>query len=86
MHEFDLFVKKILKVKYYGRYVDDFVLIHENPTYLKGCIPKIREFLDMRLTLTLHPQKIYFQHVSKGVLFLGTFIKPWRQYVGKRTK
>jgi hypothetical protein len=86
MHQFDTFVKKTLKVKHYGRYVDDFVLIHTDRDYLKSCIPIIREFLREQLGLTLHPRKIYLQHISKWVLFLGTFIKPYRRYIGKRTK
>ena len=86
MHEFDTFVKKILRVRYYGRYVDDFVLVHIDHEYLKSCISKIRDFLSEQLGLTLHPRKIYLQHISKWVLFLGTFIKPYRRYVGKRTK
>ncbi len=86
MHEFDIFVKKTLKMKYYGRYVDDFILIHNDREYLKGCTSQIRAFLETNASLTLHPKKIYFQHISKWVLFLGTFIKPYRKYVGKRTK
>lgn len=86
MHEFDIFVQKTLKVKYYGRYVDDFILIHIDREYLKSCISVIRNFLIQQLWLTLHPRKIYLQHISKWVLFLGTFIKPWRKYIGKRTK
>jgi hypothetical protein len=86
MHQFDTFVKKTLKVKHYGRYVDDFVLIHTDRGYLKSCIPIIREFLREQLCLTLHPRKIYLQHISKWVLFLGTCIKLYRRYAGKRTK
>jgi hypothetical protein len=36
--------------------------------------------------LTLHPKKIYLQHFSKGVQFLGAIIKPYRNYVSSRTK
>ena len=36
--------------------------------------------------LKLHPKKIYLQHYSKGVHYLGGFIKPNRIYVSKRTK
>jgi RNA-directed DNA polymerase len=38
------------------------------------------------LFLELHPKKIYFQHFSKGVKFLGTVIKPHRIYVQNRIK
>ena len=34
----------------------------------------------------VYPKKIYLQHYSKGVSFLGTMIKPGRFYIGKRTK
>ena len=86
MHEFDMYVKKILKIYYYGRYVDDFILIHHDREYLKACISDIRAFLMSHLALTLHPKKIYLQHYTKGVLFLGTYILPCRKYVWKRTK
>jgi len=46
----------------------------------------LREYLDSRLSLELHPNKIYFQHFSKGVRFLGTVIKPNRIYIHNRTK
>ena len=34
----------------------------------------------------MHPKKIYLQHYSKGVQFLGTVIKPNRIYIANRTK
>ena len=86
LNEFDHMVKKGMKIKYYGRYVDDFILIHSNCEYLKGLIPQIREYLSSHLLLTLHPDKIYLQHYSKGVKFLGAIIKPFRMYITSRTK
>lgn len=86
MHSFDSYLKNDLKVDYYGRYVDDFVLVHWNKDYLKSLIPKISTFLESKLALTLHPKKMYFQHFSKGVTFLGTVIKPDRIYISNRTK
>lgn len=86
LNEFDHFVRENLGVPYYGRYVDDFVLIHEDREFLKGLIPTLRLYLKKRLDLELHPKKIYLQHYQKGVAFLGTYIKPYRTYIGKRTK
>jgi hypothetical protein len=83
---FDHFVKHDLGIKYYGRYVDDFVLVHESQEYLTSLIPVIRKFLDDELALELHPKKIYLQHFSHGVCYLGAVIKCNRIYVGKRTK
>jgi len=86
MDKFDHFIKHDLGIKYYGRYVDDFVIVHEDKEYLIRLIDIIRTFLKAELRLTIHPKKIYLQHYSKGVPFLGTYIKPNRIYIGKRTK
>lgn len=86
MNEFDHFLKTKLNIHYYGRYVDDFIIVHEDKDYLKSIIPVLADYLHTRLGLTLHPKKIYLQHYSKGVNFLGTVIKPDRIYIGNRTK
>lgn len=82
--EFDHFIKHELGIKNYVRYVDDFVIVHESKSYLKYLIPKIRKFLSKNLKLTLHPKKIYLQPATRGVLFLGVFIKPNYMVSGKR--
>jgi len=46
----------------------------------------LRSYLKTNLSLELHPSKLYFQHFSKGVKFLGTEIKPHRIYIQNRTK
>ncbi len=70
----------------YGRYVDDFVIVHNDKEYLKSLIPNIQNFLLSTLKLTLHPRKIYLQSHEKGVKFLGAVIKPHRNYIANRTK
>ncbi len=82
----DHFMKRELKMRYYGRYVDDIVIISRDKKRLKECVPKIKEFLLSELNLTLHPKKIYLQHCRNGVEFLGVFIKPWRSYISSRVK
>jgi RNA-directed DNA polymerase len=86
LNPFDHFIKTTLGIRYYGRYVDDFVIVHQNKEYLKSLIPKIRDYLHDELQLELHPNKIYLQHFSKGVKFLGVIIKPHRIYIASRTK
>lgn len=83
---FDHYVKHDLQIRYYGRYVDDFVIVHQNKSFLKKLIPKLSCFLKMELQVTIHPKKIYLQHYSKGVKFLGTVILPNRIYIANRTK
>lgn len=86
LNDFDHFVKEKLKCHYYGRYVDDIVIIHQDKNFLKNIIPLIQEYLAKNLCLKLHPKKIYLQEASHGLKFLGVIIKPNRIYIGKRVK
>ncbi len=86
LNSFDHFVRKELDIKYYGRYVDDFIIVHPEKEYLKSIQSLISNFLKKELKLTLHPKKVYLQHYSKGVKFLGAVIKPNRIYIANRTK
>ena len=85
LNDFDHFMKEELKLKYYWRYVDDFVVIHKDKEYLKSIIPLIKRFLYKQLALTLHPKKIYLQPINHWVQFLWAVIKPYRVYRSKRT-
>jgi retron-type reverse transcriptase len=86
LNGFDHFIKKDCGIKFYGRYVDDFVLVHQDGEYLRSLIPVIRSYLHQELGLVLHPKKIYLQKCDKGVAYLGAVIKPGRIYMGKRIK
>jgi hypothetical protein len=86
LNDFDHFVKKELGVECYGRYVDDFVLIHPDRQFLLQAKEKISAYLEKHCALVLHPNKIYLQHYAKGFVFLGAYIKPHRIYIGNRTK
>lgn len=86
LDQLDHYVKKELKILYYGRYVDDIVIVHPDKEYLKSVISDIRHYLKKSLLLELHPKKIYLQHYTKGVVFLGAVIKPYRTYIASRTK
>lgn len=71
MNEFDQFLKHNLKVKYYIRYADDFVIFSDGKNYLKENIQLIGDFLQNRLGLTLHPSKVYVKTLCSGIDFLG---------------
>ncbi len=71
MNEFDQFVKHTLKLKYYIRYADGFVIFSEDKKYLEDLIPNIAEFLQNKLKLTLHPDKVYIKTLHSGMDFLG---------------
>jgi RNA-directed DNA polymerase len=86
LNDFDHFIKKELKIKYYGRYVDDFYLIHTNKKKLAAQIELIKRRLILIEQLVVHPKKIYFQSIYNGFPFLGVYILPYRIYIGKRIK
>lgn len=71
MNEFDQFLKRNLKIHYYIRYADDFVIFHQKKNYLEVLLPKISKFLEGQLKLSLHQKKIFIKSVSSGVDFLG---------------
>ncbi len=58
-----------LGIEYYGRYMDDFYLIHTSKEYLKYCLEVIREFLET-LDLTLNGKTQIFPF-KNGVSYLG---------------
>lgn len=71
MNKFDQFVKRELKAKYYIRYADDFVMLSENKQELENLLPEISYFLETKLKLSLHPDKVCIKTLSSGVDFLG---------------
>jgi len=86
MNYFDHYIKKKLKIKHYGRYVDDMLFVHNNKSYLESIIPHLSKFLLSHLKLKIHPNKIVLKSVNEGIPFLGQIIKPHRTYIGNRTK
>lgn len=85
LNVFDQYVKRVLLCRHYGRYVDDAVMIDPDKEWLLAQVPKVREFLADKLGLELHMGKLHIQEVHKGVEFLGVFVKPYRDYVSRRT-
>ncbi len=68
--EMDRYIKETLKIKYYVRYQDDFLLFHPDKEYLKECEEKIRIFLKEHLDLELnHKTRIY--HNKEKIVFIG---------------
>ena len=86
LNELDQFVKKELKVKYYVRYADDFIILHQNRKELIKFIEEIRYFLVAKLELNLHPRKVSLRKFSWGIDFVGYVALPYHQVVRTNTK
>jgi len=79
MHEFDMYIKQELRIKYYIRYADDFAIMSQDRNWLEETLPKIRDFLFDNLKLQLHPDKVSIKTFASGVDFLG-----WVHFPGHR--
>lgn len=86
MNEFDQFAKHRLKIHFYIRYADDFVALSESKKDLEELLPKMREFLISKLSLSMHPTKISIGTFSAGVDFLGWVHFPKHRTVRTSTK
>jgi RNA-directed DNA polymerase len=86
MNRFDQFVKHTLKVKHYIRYADDFVVLSEDKEKLKTILERIGDFLQTRLRLSLHPDKVSINTVASGVDFLGWVHFPDHRVMRTATK
>ncbi|MDP3645571.1 MAG: reverse transcriptase/maturase family protein [bacterium] len=79
MNEFDQFMKHKLKAKYYIRYADDFVILSHDKQWLMQIERYIALFLEERLKLKMHPDKVFIKTFASGVDFLG-----WVHFQGHR--
>lgn len=86
MNEFDQFVKHKLKQKYYIRYADDFVFLSTNKNKLEDLISKIKDFLEIKLKLNLHPKKVSIETFASGIDFLGWIHFPTHRVLRTTTK
>ncbi len=78
LNDLDHYIKEELKIKYYVRYQDDFLLFHHSKSYLSYCLQQIRTFLEKEC-MTLNPKtRIYTS--NSNFIFLG------RNRKGKYTK
>lgn len=77
LNEMDHFIKEKLKIKYYVRYMDDFVLLLENKEDAKKIKKNIEEYLKNKLKLEFNKKTNYFPN-KNGVKFCG-----FRIYVDK---
>jgi len=84
LNELDQFVKHTLKVRYYIRYVDDFVILDHSRKRLEDHQEKIQGFLSENLKLLLHPDKSRIIPLSRGVEFLGLKLFPHHKIIKKK--
>lgn len=88
----DHYIKEVLRIKHYGRYMDDGYLIHESKAHLQKCLQEIRRIC-AELGIKLNAKKTQIVKLSRGLNFLkrhfvlndtgGVIIKPARKGITK---
>ncbi len=82
--ELDHFVKDVLGIKYYGRYVDDMILLDPDKDRLLAARDAIDEFLRLHLCLQLNHKKTILQPAAYGIPFVGGIATRYGLKAGKR--
>ena len=85
LNELDHYVKEKLKIKYYVRYMDDFILLVNNKQEAKKIKQLISGFLNEKLHLQLNSKTNYFKN-NQGVNFCGYKLKENKIQVVKSNK
>lgn len=65
----DHYIKEVLRIKGYGRYMDDGYMLHPDKAYLQKCLADLREICDC-LGITPNKKKTQIVKLSKGITFL----------------
>ncbi|MDR2951685.1 MAG: RNA-directed DNA polymerase [Treponema sp.] len=65
----DHFIKEKLRIKFYGRYMDDLYLIHRDKDFLEHCLSEIQNVCET-LKITINLKKTCITKLSHGLIFL----------------
>lgn len=85
LDKLDQYIKKELKLKYYVRYMDDFIILSNNKNEARIIFNKIEKFLNNKLNLEINPKsKIYPSKL--GVNFCGYRIYETHRLIRNRSK
>lgn len=70
LDKIDHYIKEVLRIKYYIRYMDDFILLHSDKEYLKKCMIAIQEKLS-DIKMSVNTDKTFVKKISIPLSFLG---------------
>lgn len=85
LNEMDYYIKNNLKVKYYVRYMDDFVMFVKNKEECLFTMDKVSLYLNDKLHLKLNPKSKYYPS-KMGVNFCGYHIFETHKLLRKSCK
>ncbi|MEK7623171.1 MAG: reverse transcriptase/maturase family protein [Patescibacteria group bacterium] len=86
LSELDYFAKHTLREKYYFRYADDFLFLHPEREHLENILVIVEDFVEKKLQLTIHPNKIVFRKFNQGIDWVGYVLLPHYRVLRAKTK
>lgn len=78
LNPMDHFIKETLRCRFYARYVDDGVMLDDDPDQLWHYLSETKKFL-LKYRIKLHPRKCHLRPVTSGVTFLGQVVFPYHR-------
>lgn len=70
LDKLDHFIKEKLKIKYYVRYMDDLIIIHNDLTYVESCLEYIKIELS-KIGFEVNDKKTKIVNITNNISFLG---------------
>ena len=70
LNDLDRLIKEKLHIKYYSRYMDDGILIHESKEYLQECFAQMKTYVEEKLRLEFNEKTQIFP-ICQGADYLG---------------
>lgn len=86
LSDFDHWIKEVLHVKHYFRYVDDIVILSDSKEFLHGLLRKIEVYLQEELELEVKGNWQVFPVEARGLDFLGYVFRHDYVRLRKRVK
>ena len=75
-NEVDQYAKRVLRIHYYVRYMDDIVILSDDKAQLHEWREQISEFMHEKFKLELNPRKCFIRPISQGIDFCQYRIFP----------
>lgn len=82
---YDQWVKRVLKIKHYGHYVDDLYHMHPSKKFLLDAIPRIENFLEEEVHVKVNHDKWRLLSVYDANQYLGAYVRPYYLVPRQRT-
>lgn len=82
---YDQYVKRVMKIRHYGHYVDDMYHMHESKQFLIDAKPRLEEFLNEKVHVKVNTDKWRLLPASAANQYLGAYIRPYYVMPRQRT-